>query len=204
MSDSQLTWNTTNSSKVPEWKINNMEYGLQGVVHTVEWTCRITRWGTEDNDFVATSGKTVLQSIDPNVEHFVQFHDLNEAMVLEWVRAEMLEAWGETEKDIVSAWEKSRWAKEFQNKDGLPWGGGVLRSTEEEEEPSWVKAAIEVTKFEPLDMPEKDAVHSERNAEEGDETTSSESGDSETDGEEPTNPSGYTPMFGNNLPPEEE
>jgi hypothetical protein len=140
-----------------------MEYGLQGVVHTVEWTCRITRWGTEDNDFVATSGKTVLQSIDPNVEHFVQFHDLNEEMVLEWVRAEMLEKWGETEKDIVSAWEKSRWAKDFRNHDGLPWDGGVLRSTEEEEEPSWVKAAIEVTKFEPLEMVEEDSEGAKEN-----------------------------------------
>ncbi len=208
MSDSQLSWNTTNQQRVPQWSVSDMEYGLQGVVHTVHWTCKITRWGTEDNDFVATTGKTVLQKIDPNVEHFVEFHDLTEEQVLEWVRAEMLDQWGEVEKDITTAWKNSRWAKEHKNEDGLPWDGGVLRSTEEEEEPTWVKAATEATKFERLDMPEDEAVHSERNAgieEEADETTDDDSGDSETDEEESPNPSGYTPMFGNNLPvPDEE
>ena len=204
MSDSHLTWNTTNQQRVPQWSINHMEYGLQGVVHTVHWTCKITRWGTEDNDFVATTGQTTLQPIDPNVDHFVQFHELSEREVLEWVRAEMLDKWVETETDITNAWNNSRWAKGFRNQDGLPWDGGVLRSTEEEEEPSWVKAAIEATKFEPLEMPEKDAVHSERNAEDEDETADGDSGGSETDKEKSPNPSDYTPMFGNNLPPEEE
>jgi hypothetical protein len=190
-----------------------MEYGLQGVVHTVEWTCRITRWGTDDNDFVATSGKTTLQPIDPNVEHFVQYHDVSEEMALEWVRDEMMEKWGETENNIVTAWMNSRWVIGTKTEDGLPWRGGVLSSTEEEEEPSWVKAAMGVkelgvkktdTTFEPLSMPEDNAVHSERNAEEENETTDGDSGNSETDEEESPNPSGYSPMFGTNAPTEEE
>jgi len=53
-------------------------------------------------------------------------------------------------------------------------------------------------------IPDEEAVHSERNAEDEDETADGDSGGSETDKEKSPNPSDYAPMFGNNLPSSEE
>ena len=197
MSENSLTWHTTNSRKTPEWRVDKLEHGDRGVIKTVHWTCRITRWGTEDNDFVATSGQTTLEKTTPDAEGFVEFDDLTETQVLEWVRDVMLDKWNETENDIVDAWEKSRWAKSHKE-EKLPWSGVmVLRSTEEEEEPTWVKSALEV---DGLSTVEEDEVHSERNAgieEEPPEQTAFEPLDMP---EDDTPITANTSMFGTNSP----
>ena len=141
-----------------KWKINDMEYGLHGVVHTVHWSC-IAGILEDGSDYVTTNGVTQLQNTSHDVDGFIDFSDLSEQMVLEWVKEQMQEKWDETEESIVAAWEETKWNKE--DKKGLPWVE-VPRS-DEEEEPSWIQAALTVTQttepesvFEPLDMPVDD------------------------------------------------
>ena len=142
------------------WKINDMEYGLHGVVHTVHWSC-IAGILEDGSDYVTTNGVTQLQNISYDSDDFIEFGRLTEDKVLEWVKEQMQEKWEETEENIVSAWEDTKWNKENKERNGLPWTDSVPRS-DEEQEPGWVQAALDGIEedggkvFEPLDMPVDD------------------------------------------------
>lgn len=142
------------------WKINDMEYGLHGVVHTVHWSC-IAGILEDGSDYVTTNGVTQLQNISYDSDDFIEFGRLTEDKVLEWVKEQMQEKWEETEENIVSAWEDTKWNKENKERNGLPWADPVPRS-DEEQEPGWVQAALDGIEedggkvFEPLDMPVDD------------------------------------------------
>jgi len=95
-----------------KWSIPTLERKTaDGFVYVCHWRCTAT-----DGDFSATSYGTAGFSQDPEAEGFIEYEDLTEAQVLEWV-------WESVDKDATEAAlaQKIEDQKHPTTAAGTPW-----------------------------------------------------------------------------------